>query len=183
MEGGSAGQLEILRYIVGWVSSGRSHSGGLGAIVATKALIEAGLKKNPVMLFEGSKWAEELTEYFYTTKSMVKEIFKKSKMEVLDKLIICEMDIKSYIQNYMAGILRGKYPKKVILVANFGLHKDVVQIELRRNPGVKVNLRDFSRKVVKGLKASAGGHPEAAGIRIPKKDWAKFKKRVLELLV
>lgn len=182
LEGGHAGQLEILRYIVGWVSSGRSHSGGKGAIVVTKALIEAGLNKKPVLIFEGTPYADELAGYVLTTKKMIKEIFEQSKIQEYDRAVLCEIDTKSYIQNYLAGILRGKYPKKVIIVANFGLHEDVVQIELRRTSGSDVSLRELARNVVIGMEASAGGHPEAAGIRIPKKDWSSFKEKILKLL-
>jgi single-stranded DNA-specific DHH superfamily exonuclease len=182
LEAGSVGELGILKYIVGWISSGRSHSGGEGANVSTKALIEAGLKKEPTLIFEGNEYAEKLNKFVEVTKRKIREIFEQSKMEILDKAVICKLDLKSYIQNYLAGILRGKYPRKVIIVANFGLHEDVVQIELRRTSEIDISLRELSRESVKGLDASAGGHPEAAGVRIPKKDWDKFKKNILTLI-
>lgn len=182
LQAGSNGELEILRYIVGWVSSGRSYAGGEGANVSTKALVQAGLHNDPTLLFEGNEYAEKLVEFVLITKQRIREIFESSKIQVIDKAVLCEIDLHSYIQNYLAGILRGKYPNKVVIVANFGLHEDVVQVELRRTSETDISLRELARESVKGIEASAGGHPEAAGVRVPKKDWELFKKTILGLI-
>lgn len=182
LEGGSMGRLEILKYIVGWISSGRSYSGGEGAIVSTRALIEAGMRNNPALVFEGTSYADKVAEFVDATKKRIKEIFEQSTIQTVGNAVICEIDVKSYIQNYLAGILRGKYPRKVIIVANFGLHDDLVQIELRRTSEIDVSLRELARNAVIGMEASAGGHPEAAGIRIPKEKWPEFKTKILSIL-
>lgn len=169
--GKSYGDMAILKKFVGVVSSGRSHSAGRGAIEATEILIDAAKKQRPEIVLESN-----LMKYMRETGRQVRDIVNNREYEEHGQLILCQLNTKQYLQNYVAGRLRAIFPDKIIGVSNAGLYDNEIRLELRAN---NRDLRELALSIAGDL-GSAGGHKGATGIRVPKDKWNILKERLLE---
>lgn len=168
--GPSFGEFAVLKKFVGLISSGRSYALGEGAVEAAELLVQAGKTRRPEMLLES-----ELMDYMKNTSGMVREILEERKYEKHGRLVLCELNTKRYLQNYVAGRLRAMFPDKIIAVSNSGLYEKEMRLELRGNG---IDLRELALKIAGDL-GSTGGHRGAAGIRIPKEKWNILKERLI----
>ncbi len=171
--GPSYGDFAILKRFVGIISSGRSFAAGKGAVEAAELLVEAAKQRKPEIVLES-----KLMEYMKTTSRQVREILEEREYEKHGNLVLCQLDTKQYLQNYVAGRLRAIFPDKTIAVSNSGLYEKEVRVELRGNDG---DLREVVLRVTEGI-GSGGGHKNAAGLRVRKESWETLKERLMEEL-
>lgn len=103
------------------------------------------------------------------------------KLSVFEKdFIYYEIKPKYHSKSPLSTILGLKYP-----------HKSVIIVDMRQNPisasarrkDAKVKINKVLEHALKGIKgASAGGHIVSAGAVIPRKDFQKFKIKLLKIL-
>jgi single-stranded DNA-specific DHH superfamily exonuclease len=116
---------------------------------------------------------DELQHYIRNMRSLA-EIYPD-----LD-LIYYEMRPKYHTKSPLCTILGIKYPNKTIVTVD--LRKGMVSASARRSDS-KVAVNKLLSGAVKGFKsANAGGHVFASGANFYKKDYKKFKKRIISLL-
>jgi single-stranded DNA-specific DHH superfamily exonuclease len=83
------------------------------------------------------------------------------------------------MQGPISTVLGLKYPHNTILVID--TKHNFISVSARRGDG-KIAVNTLLEKAIEGLKGSnAGGHVQAAGAGLNKKDYSVFKKRVIEL--
>ncbi|MEK6941786.1 MAG: DHHA1 domain-containing protein [archaeon] len=118
------------------------------------------------------KELQKLSEEFHQKK----EIFPEQELVFFS--FKSKFDIKSILVNNISSKF---YPDKTVVIVEDKGH-GIMTLSARRQD-FKVKMNDLLENSVKGLKgAMAGGHIPAAGGKIDKKDFKKFKENIIKNL-
>jgi len=180
--GPSFGEFAVLKQMVSLMSSARSFFGREGAVHVVEALLKASEKKDPSFLLYGENGKKLRYGMRMTSKIVGRIMNDEDNFEKqYEGLLICEINVKASVQNYLASVLRRKFPDRVICVINHGTNPDSIHVELRRGEKVTTDLRVAAQAIAHAFGGSGGGHKAAAGIRISRKqaDWPSVKKALI----
>jgi len=97
------------------------------------------------------------------------------------QLIIYEIKPKYNIKSNLSTVLSMIYPNSTLILASLDKQKKNYTLSLRRQDQ-KIKMNELIEKALIGLQGSGGGHIPAAGGRVARKDFEKFKENVLKLL-
>lgn len=132
--------------------------------------------KTPYDVLEEHPENREMHEKFKQINKKLNKFLEKAKKQIVpsDKLILFEYGGDTSMSSEISNRLKYFYPDKIIFVAY--LSDFFVNISARGK-----NVKEILEKAIKNLEnATGGGHKEAAGARIMKRDFEAFKKRVRE---
>lgn len=161
------------------IGSGRIYNGERGASEILNVLLKS--ETFGEFLARSKKFIEWKEKIERNLKEM-SEKFDIRKEEYKD-IELCFFEIKNpryNIGSALAGILSYKFPNlTIILIVE---RKNFATINLRRYDG-KIDLNVLVREAIKNFEnASGGGHKQATGATMLKKDVKRFKQRIIELL-
>jgi single-stranded DNA-specific DHH superfamily exonuclease len=133
------------------------------------------LKSNYLKLVKQLK--NELN-YWIENFSEKAEFFEKQ--DLVFYYITPKFPIKSPLINFLS---HNFFPNKTVIIVQELKNQKFLSFSGRRQD-LKIKVNELFEKCIKGFKeAIAGGHIPAAGGKIRKKDFKKFKKRILKELV
>lgn len=142
-----------------------------GAVFSLKALIEAKKYKDVAN-------NKALIKYHKLVESEFKRIeedFKKNK-KIINGILLYEIKSKLKLKSSFANYLERSFDDKILVV--YQKDGNYFSISLRRGKK-EINLDSLAREAVRDIKnASGGGHPTAAGVRVPIRQF----KRLVENL-
>lgn len=104
----------------------------------------------------------------------------KDKVEKYDGLYIYEIKSKYRLNSPLSSVLSFDYidrDEMLLVVLDYG--SDYYELSARRQDG-KVATNELLKKALEGLDGDAGGHKIASGGSVNKKDYEKFKKRLIK---
>lgn len=160
------GDVKLMIRIFSLIQKGDSNSirKAIDALLVIKDPYEILEQKTENGMIVWKKY-EQMNEEF-------NKVFQSSKISIHDKVVVCIFEpIKNSFTKEIAQELVIKYPDKIIVV-------------LREKNGILMgsirgkNTLLAGEKAIKGLKATIGGHEDAAGININKEDLDEFIKRI-----
>ncbi len=125
---------------------------------------------------------KKLRKYEADAKEELNKYVKKSdKAEVYGDLVIYELKPKYKIGSTLSTILStANFKDKTVVVVCHYKGEDRLSVSVRDQRRI-INLSDFLKKLIIGLKeATAGGHIPAAAVQIRVEDFEVFKKRLIE---
>lgn len=135
-----------------------------------------------------SKDYEEILEnkkalsYFNLTEMEFKKTvgdFNKNKKTIND-ILVYGVKSKLKLKSPIATYLQRFFDDKILLI--YQRENETISISLREGKKMKVDLAKLARESVRNIpKSSGGGHPQAAGIRMPAKYLKKFLDSLKEL--
>jgi single-stranded DNA-specific DHH superfamily exonuclease len=169
------------------VNAGYQHSDYSGARVAVEALNEALQLTDPTVLLEGKTKKAALLHRF--RREIDKELRKyleqfdsESESHLDTRVAFYSIKPKFNITSQIATQLQHDHPNTIIAVISPETRK-TLKVSLRRGSKVKTDLATLAEATVTGLvKASGGGHQDAAGCILRNKDVNLWKKNMLEHL-
>ncbi|MBS3127758.1 hypothetical protein J4410_01310 [Candidatus Woesearchaeota archaeon] len=121
------------------------------------------------------KFVQKEIDYYKKNMKKLAEFYPKK------ELIFYVITPKYNIKSNLSTILSMKEPHKTMILASLDKQKKGYTLSLRRQDQ-KVKMNDLVEKALSGLQGSGGGHIPAAGGRVAKKDFLKFKERILEMV-
>lgn len=134
-------------------------------------------QENP-MLIQEEKYGETKHLYDIIEKAERQKINKTKDNPNLEadkesKLVILPIDTELRIKNIIASHLRLKYPEYTIAVRMENGENYMISFR-----GGNPDLSKAVPKACRGINASGGGHPQAAGATVSKKDYKRFIKNL-----
>ncbi len=146
-----------------------------GSVFALQNLIDS---KNYKEILKNKK----LMEYFNLTEKEFKravEGFKKNKKTV-NNILLYEIKPKFKLKSPLANYMQRFFDDKIIVV--YQKEDKTFNISLREGNSLQLDLAKIARESVRDIPDSnGGGHPQAAGVRIPVKYLNKFIENLKEL--
>lgn len=138
--------------------------------------------KSPYEVLEKTSENSEMHEKFQMIQKKLKKFLDKAQEQskFSDKLIFFEYGGDTSMSAEISNSLKYLFPKRIIFVAYSSDSKPFVNISGRGN-----NVKKFLDKVLEkgGFEnARGGGHENAVGARIMKKDLYKFKEYIKEVV-
>jgi len=130
--------------------------------------------------FETIMGAEKLIESYQKIENEIIAMLSDAEAvsERIGNLILYEMKSEYNIRSDLSRKLSEKHPNKLIIVYERGSKK--IKISARNQDVIDVGR--VLQKAAEGMRASAGGHENAAGATLEEKDWEEFKQRLSELV-
>ncbi|MEM4262014.1 MAG: DHHA1 domain-containing protein [Candidatus Diapherotrites archaeon] len=137
--------------------------------------------KNPKEIIK-SKFSAFERKFKKESNKLLKEFMKKKEVHKKINLIWFEFFSKKNLKSELINRASNEYyPNKTIIVVQ-DIGNKYLYFSARRQD-FKIKMNELLEKAVKNLeKAGAGGHVPAAAGKIMKKDLAKFKNKVIEIL-
>ncbi|UCE29574.1 MAG: hypothetical protein JSV85_02320 [Candidatus Bathyarchaeota archaeon] len=169
------------------VNAGYQHSDYSGARLAVETLVEAMRLDDPHTLLEGKTKNAKTLQKFKTEideeyKQCVKNFDFCAEFHLNSRLAFYSIDPKYNITSQLATELQHKNPSTIIAVISPET-PTTIKISLRKGSKVRANLSDLAESTVRNLaNASGGGHPDAAGCVLQKKDIDIWKKTIVKAL-
>jgi len=161
-------EKSLLWKLTQMVESGMIIRNAAGAIFSLKALIEAKKYKDVIN-------NKTLTRYQKLVESEFQKIekdFNKNK-KIIDSILLFEIKSKLNLKSAFSNYIKRLFDDKILLV----YHKDrnYISISLRRGEKIEIDLDSLAKEAIRDIKnASGGGHPTAAGIRVPARQFKKL---------
>lgn len=154
------------------VDSGMVVKDVAGSVFALKVLIDAKKYKDVMS-------NKTLLRYYKMVEDEFKRIeadFNKNK-KIIDNIVFYEIKSKLKLKSAFSSKIERVFDDKVVVV--YQKEVESYNISLRRGKKVQVDLDDLAKESVMGIKgADGGGHPSAAGMRVP----IRYIKNALENL-
>lgn len=173
-------QQSVLRYVsrsrLYFFISLISSAGSFGrADVAMNSLVEAAELGSPTFIGVTPN-SKRLIGYKIAVERETGKLMHEIKPEFVGKrLVIYRINSKMHVQGYFAGMLKRAHRKHVISVINMGF--DRAHIDFRTD--AKINMVEILKKCDLD---DFGGHPQAAGCSISKRELENFIKKLKEQL-
>ncbi|OYT42070.1 MAG: hypothetical protein B6U78_02205 [Candidatus Aenigmarchaeota archaeon ex4484_224] len=136
--------------------------------------------QNYIEILKGNKKEHlKILKWYFESQREIEKILKNFEKEKIEKngYVFFEVKSKLFFKSTIASILAEKIKKKVLVV--FQERNGKIEISLRRGKGCRKNLLKIVEKVLKKVKGSGGGHPQAAGLKIEKIN----RKKLIEIFM
>jgi single-stranded DNA-specific DHH superfamily exonuclease len=162
----------LLGKITKMINSAQVVKEKTGASHAVKVLIESESYRDVLEDSNLASWTKEFDAEF----GRLSKDFQKNKTES-EKFVIYEVKSKLKLQSSLSGYLAQFFPGKIIVL----YQKDggEYNFSLRRGKGVDKDLGELAKTITDGIpEGSGGGHPVAAGARIPAKQIERFLNEI-----
>lgn len=129
--------------------------------------------------FHEIKNSEKLVESFQKMDNELVEVMldAEKNSERVDNIIFYNLKTSYNLRAEVAKKLSERFPGKLVLVYQKGGSK--VRISAR---GQNLDVGRILQKSSRNLKASAGGHEQAAGATLNEKDWETFRENLIEAM-
>jgi single-stranded DNA-specific DHH superfamily exonuclease len=130
--------------------------------------------------FEKTEGTEKLVESYQQMENEIIALLSDAEAvsEKTGNLILYEMKSKYNLRADLSRKLSEKHPNKLVIVYETGGNN----VKLRARNQDVIDVGKVLQKAAEGMKASAGGHENAAGATLQADDWEEFKQRLLELI-
>ncbi|MFA5406462.1 MAG: DHH family phosphoesterase [Candidatus Nanoarchaeia archaeon] len=160
------------------INSARMIYGDKGCIKAVNILINSKdwdeFKEKSTVLEEWDKIIDDYINFVKSDYEYNKKYYKEAELLIYDLI-----SPKYKIGSALATIVSSDTPNKTVVII---IHKEnVINVNLRRQDS-KYDLSHLAKQCVKGLNASGGGHREAAGASLKKKNLDEFKECLINTL-
>lgn len=143
------------------IESGMMVKNAIGASFTLKVL-------NGVKKYEDVMNNKTLTKYYKICKNEFEKIrldFEKNK-KIIDSILLYEIKSKIRLKSSFSTYVERKFDDKVIVI--YQKDSEYYGISLRKGKNIKIDLDNLAKESIRGIKnADGGGHPDAAGIRVP----------------
>jgi len=128
--------------------------------------------------FEKNEASQKMIKSLETIKAeekAIEEDFEKN-VEVFGNVMFYELKSKFNIVSALSTKLSKDHMDKMLVIFQKSYEKVHASA---RNQGKKFDVASIMKNAAVGLKASAGGHPAAAGATVASQDWDTFKDRII----
>jgi len=160
------GDVRLMIRIFSMIQKGDSSS-------IRRAIDSLILVKNPYEILEqSSKPGKEVWRKYIQVNEEFKKVIETAETKIYDNVVVCIFHpIRNSFTKEIAQDLVLEHPDKIVLVLR---EKDGVLMGSIRGK----NSLAIGEKAIKGLKASIGGHEDAAGLNISSEDLKIFIERL-----
>jgi single-stranded DNA-specific DHH superfamily exonuclease len=165
-------EKSLLGKLTQMVDSGMIVNDIKGSVFSLKVLIGVKKYKDAINNKTLEKYYKIVVDEFKQTE---RDFVKNQK--IMDGLVVYEIKSKMKLKSAFSNYLARKFDDKIIVV--YQKEAQSYNISLRNGKNVKTDLDSLAKDAVIGIEdGDGGGHPSAAGIRVP----IRYIKNVLENL-
>ncbi|MBI4019616.1 MAG: DHH family phosphoesterase [Candidatus Aenigmarchaeota archaeon] len=128
--------------------------------------------------FKETPGSEKMQESYRTIENEIMSIEQDfgRNAETHGNLILYNLKTRFNLCSPLSTRLSEKFMDKMLVIYQISGGKVHASA---RNQGKKFDVASTMKKAARGLKASAGGHPAAAGATVAEKEWNEFKERLI----
>lgn len=143
-----------------------------GAVFSLKILIESKKYKDVV----NNKTLARNYKLVENEFKKIEKDFNKNK-KIINSVLLYELKSKLKLKSAFSNYLERSFDDKIVAV--YQKEKDYYSISLRKGKKMETDLDNLAREAVRGItNADGGGHPVAAGIRVPIKQFKKVIENI-----
>ena len=172
------GTEELYETILGTLTDIITYTKATRKVYLTKIIDIIDEMEKPEDIYE-IKEGKKMVEAYEIVKQEITNIINEAKRDNKPDYLLHEMEsdynLRSPISTKLSEIFEGKF---------IGIYQKIgSKYKLSaRNQSDDANVAKILKKATRGLKASAGGHKNAAGATIDEKNWQEFKSKLISIL-